>query len=352
MAEQALDEALDAAGLQRLEALSDGDGGFDARSFAVRLISGEGGVGPEAIRDLAAGLASEARREAGTFAGSVAAPLMLCALLRLLFGSRAGVARAPAMLCGLCCATVLARSFAGAMATAQGMMTRLVGSVEAVSPVLASAMAVGGSAAGAAIATPLASLCGGLIEELLCDWGIGLCRLAAAVAAVSGVSGRFSLSRLFSLVRSLQHWLLGACMLAFAAVLSARGAVAVSGNAAALRAAQSAIEGAIPIIGGELSDAAGALSVSVGVVRSAVGVTGVAALLYPCAAPMLRLMASTLVVKVTAAVAEPVADETSARLLGQFGEAMEMLLAVCGAGALLALMYAGSCVAWIGKLLG
>ena len=97
----------------------------------------------------------------------------------------------------------------------------------------------------------MAALCAGFISDVLGGPGLRLCALAAALAAVGGLSEQFRLDHLFALTRSAQRWLLGLSMLACAAILSAHGAMAISKDSAALQAARSAIEGMVPIIGGE-----------------------------------------------------------------------------------------------------
>lgn len=345
-------EALDRAGLAAIQGVAGDESEFDARAFAEGLLTGRFPRDAASVRRIVGSLIDNTKRELSSLAGNIAAPLALCALLRLMFGARAGMARAPGLLCTVCCAAALAETCGAALDAARALTECLVRAVNGMTPVLLTLASFGGTGAGGSAVSPLAALCADCIEHLVGGWGLKLCTASVLVAVAGGLSERFALRRLFALLQSAERWLLGASMFAFGAAVSVRGAMAKTGESVAMRAAQGVIEGAIPIIGGELSDAAGLMAVSAGAIRSAVGITGLAAMLWLCLEPMLKLAASMLALKVLAAVTEPVADAQISGMLGRCGAALEMALACCAACAVLAGLLIGGCLALAGGAFG
>ena len=332
-----------------LNGLSDAAGGFDAAGFARSLVSGEMPIGPDAIRTLMSSLMDQIREACLGLARRLAVPILGCALTELVLGRTRRARQIVELACVACCALTLVEFFRVGREVASRLMGDMSRASEVLAPVAASVAALSG-AAGSAAMTPLAAQCAGIAEEILASIGMALCSAGAAVAVAGNLSERFSLDKLFTAIRTGAHWMLGLMMFACTGVMSMQGLMRASLDSAAARTAGAAIERLIPIIGGEISETTGTLAATAGVVRSALGVTGAVLIARVCLEPLARLGASVFALKLAAGVAEPFAGRSVAGMLDQFGDVMELMLAMGAASAALVWILTGGCLAMAGGI--
>lgn len=156
--------------------------------------------------------------------------------------------------------------------------------------------------------------------------------LAAATAKAALADSGFP-AGLSELLKWICTTLLVALVLLFTAYLAVTGAVAGSADAVAARVAKTAISTALPVVGGILSDAAGTLLAGAGAVKNGIGVFGLLAVCWVCIAPVLRLGAQYLLLKLCAGLCAMAGDARLGKLVAEYGGACGMLLGMVGAGA-------------------
>lgn len=323
--------------------------GFDAWSTLGTLLRGEGGTPKEILKNLFDGWRRQAQEHFSALLRGILPSVLLCVVLRLLLGRERAATGMANLLCGLCCALALGSEALAARATAEAFLEEITRTSGALTPVLVSSATLTGATVTASIMTPLAAECADIVNLVLRDVGLKLCMAAGVVAVAGSLSPRFTLYRLFGLLKSGVHWLLAGCMLLFGGLMSARGLMGAARDTAAIQATKLALENLVPVIGGDVSGSAGSLMASAGVVRRAVGFTGVALILHICVSPLLRLAAGMVSMKFIAAVLEPLAgDVPPVTLVGRFGEIMEMLLALCACAAVVTALLVGGCAALTG----
>ena len=345
MALPAAAEGLDIGGLDRVAAAQ----GFDASGFIAGIASGESLaalIDPGAFLGM---LKRSAMKSLSTLATALALPVLACALIQMTTGGEMGFMMN--LLCALCCGKALMQVWTDAQASVRALIEGLLRLTEATTPVMASAAALTGGGFWASATVPLSNLCASLVQKLLLDWGFGLCGCAVLVALSGAVAGRYALNRLFGLLKSAARWLLGAAVFAFGGLISAQGIVSAAKDGAAVQTARMAMESVIPIIGGGVSDAAGSLMLSAGLARSAVGITGVVMIARLCLRPLVRTGCRMLALKLISAAMEPLAQGSASELIGHFGEALEILLAIGVCCAVMTAMIPVSCAVLAGGLL-
>lgn len=326
------------------EALAEyaGETGFDAWATLGTLLRGETGTPSELLRQLLDGFKGRIQSDFSALLQGILPPVLLCVLLRQLLGRERVATDMASLLCGLCCALILGGQAVAARGTAETFLADVNRASDTLTPVLVSAAAVTGASVTASIMTPLAAECADLINMLLRDVGLRLCMAAGVVAVAGSLSRRFTLQRLFGLMKGTVHWLLAASMFIFGGLMSARGLMGAARDTAAIQAAKLALENLVPVIGGEISGSAGSLAASAGAVFRAVGLTGVVFILHICVEPMLKLGAGMVSMKLVAAVLEPLAGDVPAvAMVSRFGEIMELLLALCACAAVVTALLVG-----------
>lgn len=345
IAEDGTRENLERAGFDGLVAAASDMGVSNLGEVARRVLAGEMLVDEDLIRRGLRRAAGAVRDGLTDALKCVAAPVLATALVRLLLGRRD---EALALLCRLASAAALAVPFAGVLKQAADMMSRSARVTDAVAPVLAAALALGGESAAAAMLAPLSALFTDVSTALLSGAGIGLCAVAATVNIAGCLSPQYRLDRLFSLIMRLTVLGIGVLMALATALLMVEGRVALAQDVASVRAVRLTIKSAIPFVGSSIADSAGAILQSAALARSAVGVAGMALAVCVNAWPMARLFVVMLSLKLASAAIEPVADRGIVRVTGGFGDVAGMLLAICAAGATLNVLLCGMCLGAVG----
>lgn len=336
------------AGFQTIADFAESEG-FDAWDALRALLSGEIGSPQAFISKVLDAAWSELRSNFSETLFQLAAPVILCAGLHLLLSRSPAAMGMTNLFCVLCCALTLGTQALAARRTAAEFLTLLDRAAGVMTPVLVSVLTLTGATASASIMTPLAAECAAFIDHLLRKVGLGLCAAASVVAVTGGLSARYPLKRLFELLKSAVKWLLGLSMLAFGAMMSARGLLGAARDSAAIQTAKMALENLIPVVGGDLSGSAGSLATAAGVVCKAVGFTGTAFIAHLCFIPLLKLGAGMLSLRLIAAMLEPLAaDAPAVNLIGQFGDILELELAVCACAAAVTALLAGGCAVFVG----
>jgi len=93
-----------------------------------------------------------------------------------------------------------------------------------------------------------------------------------------------------------------------------------------LRAAKYAVDNFVPVVGGMFSDTMDTLVGCTLIVKNALGVAAVLALLGVILGPLMRTLAVVMVMKVGAALLEPVADGEIVRAIGDFSRTIVLFL--------------------------
>jgi len=108
--------------------------------------------------------------------------------------------------------------------------------------------------------------------------------------------------------------------------MSVQGAASASIDGVAIRAAKYAVDNFVPIVGGMFSDTMDTLVGCTLIVKNALGVTAVMVLVGAVAGPMVRTLAVAAVLKLCAALLEPVAHADTVRAIGDFSGTLVLFL--------------------------
>ena len=316
--------------------------GFDAWSVFGSLLRGDMGGLSEVIDTLAGNLLSSLRESFSAIFRHTVTPAALYVVLRVLLAKNPAALGMSNLMFTLCCAVALAGRVAELQQVAQSFLKRMNDACATLTPVMVSVASLTGAISTSSVLPLLSAEATALIQRLLIDVCVPLCRVACVVAVAGCLSRRISLNRLYRLLLSVVRWLLGGALFLFCGLISAHGLMGASRDTATVQTAKLALEKLVPVVGGEMSGSADSLAAGVGMIRRAVGFTGVALVGHMCFGPMLRLAAELLALKLAAAVLEPVvSDMPMALLLERLAGVLELLLAICACAAFVAAMLFG-----------
>jgi len=193
-------------------------------------------------------------------------------------------------------------------------------------PMLLTLLTALGGSASSAFLHPMVVAASGTMVFLAREVTLRLVMCTCAVTAVNHLSDRTHLSRMAQLLRSCVCWLLGVSFTVFLGAMSLQGVCSASIDGVALRAAKYAVDNFVPVVGGMFSDTMDTLVGCTLIVKNALGVAAVAVLLGAILGPLMRTLAVVMVMKLSAALLEPVADEEIVRAIGDFSRTIVLFL--------------------------
>ena len=125
----------------------------------------------------------------------------------------------------------------------------------------------------------------------------------------------------------------------FAAFLTAQGIAGGVVDKFGFNVAKFALSGYVPILGGYLSDGFDLVTASVVIVKNAFGYFSAMVLVAVVVFPLLKVLAFSLVLKLSAAIVEPIGDERVSKLLHTVAGSFNLLItALAGVGFLFFIM--------------
>ncbi|MBR5225293.1 MAG: stage III sporulation protein AE [Clostridia bacterium] len=189
-------------------------------------------------------------------------------------------------------------------------------------PMLLTLLTALGGSASSAFLHPVVVAASGSMVFLAREVVLRLVMCTCAVTAVNHLSLSVHLTRMAQLLRSVVCWLLGVSFTVFLGAMSLQGVCSASIDGVAIRAAKYAVDNFVPIIGGMFSDTMDTLVGCTLIVKNALGVAAAAVLLASLVSPMLGTVASVFVLKLTAALLEPVADGGIVSAIGDFSRTL------------------------------
>ena len=190
--------------------------------------------------------------------------------------------------------------------------------MERLLPMLLTLLTALGGSASSAFLHPMVAAASGSMVFLAREVILRLVMCTCAVTAVNHLSDRAHLTRMAQLLRGAVCWLLGVSFTVFLGAMSLQGVTSASIDGVAIRAAKYAVDNFVPVVGGMFSDTMDTLVGCTLIVKNALGVAAVLVLLGALLGPLLRTLAVVFMLRLSAALLEPVADGDVICAIGDF----------------------------------
>ncbi len=255
------------------------------------------------------------------------APALLAGLvtrLREAFGAKS-VAEITHWACFLWVAAVVVMECAAQINASRQAVDGMAAGMQALFPLLLTLLVAVGGTSSAAFFQPAVVAASGTMTTIVKNVSFALALAYAVLAVIDNISENFSISRLAGLVKTASGWTLGICFTVFIGVMAVQGFGAAAMDGVSLRTAKYAVDNFVPIVGGMFADTMDTLVSCSLLVKNALGITGMVLLVGYLAAPLLKVLATVLSLRLVAAVLEPLADARSVKMMGQASDALVML---------------------------
>lgn len=303
--------------------------GDTAKEIVTYLVKGNLGVNyTDYISELFSVLFSGVTKLLPAFAQVIAISI-LCAVSS---GAEGGViGKTTAKVIRLACVAlimlILSSMLFGIFSSSVKCVTNIKRQVEIITPILVTlSVLTGGSDAGAVYQPSALFLSGGAIEIVS-----GFIFPATIAVVVLNFTSRLnediSFTGVSSLIKSVMKWVIGITVAIFGLFITVQSSAASLFNGIFFKVTKYLVGNSVPIVGNFLSAGVDMIVMSGSVVRSSLGILGIVMLLSEIIQPILMLASFSVMLKVTAAIAQPLGEKTLYSLFTDFSKDIEYLIA-------------------------
>lgn len=196
------------------------------------------------------------------------------------------------------------------------------------SPLLMLSIASSGGTVSAAAFQPVMSGAVYIVTLVIDKCLVPLATFGAVLGVAGNINDGVQLSGFCRLVKSVAKWLMAALMTIFTAISAVYGFSTPSLDAVGGKAVKFAVGSLVPVVGGFLSDSLETVVSGTRLMKNSVGTAGIVAILVMCAVPVIKIGVIQLMLKVTAAMAEPLTDKRISSMMWEVSEAVTSVFAV------------------------
>lgn len=246
---------------------------------------------------------------------------------------------------GLVCRCVLLlvvlTAFTTLARTTVNCITSLGSFMEIATPVLMTLLTAVGGTASAGVFQPAMTLLCTTVTSVVQTVIVPLALCGAVLAVLDKLSERMRVSELAGLIQSASKWTIGALTTIYVAATSIRSMTAAAYDGIAVRAARYAAGSMVPMFGTLVSGTFDTMLGCAALVKNAVGVSAILLVAGTIAMPMLRLLAYQLILRLAAAIAQPLTGAGQAGMLRAGASMIGSLMSACVAVAVMFIMTLG-----------
>ncbi|MBQ2990335.1 MAG: stage III sporulation protein AE [Clostridia bacterium] len=269
----------------------------------------------------------DALSQLGALMLSVMTPVLLGSLLTHTLGTREKeIGRLSGNVCYLMVLIPVVLIVIAELDHARNTITLTTQRMDRMLPLLLTLLTALGGNASSAFLHPMVVAASGSMVFLAREVILRLVMCTCAVTTINHLSFSAHMTRMAQLLRSAVCWLLGVSFTVFLGAMSLQGVCSASIDGVAIRAAKYAVDNFVPIVGGMFSDTMDTLVGCTLIVKNALGVCAALVLLGVILAPLMRTTAVVFVLKLSAALLEPVADAQIVRAIGDFSRTIVLFL--------------------------
>lgn len=304
--------------------------GEDLSALLSRLARGEMALDGEALlRSLLSRLMNTLTASLWRIARLIV-PAVFCGVLQRMRWAfdRSSLGEALHGGCFLLLAGCMAQDLGDHMALAGDAVVRMANLMQALFPLLLTLLAAVGGTAGAAFFQPAVVAACGTMTALVRRVTLPLALGGAATTILNHLSPHMHLGRLAKLMKSSASWTLGISFTVFISVNALQSMGAAAADGISLRTAKYAVDNFVPVVGGMFADTMDTLVGASLLIKNALGLTGLLMLLSTAAGPLLQTLAAVMVYRASAALLEPVAEESISKCIQDFSDVLMLLFVI------------------------
>lgn len=249
--------------------------------------------------------------------------------LRTGFGGR--ISEMGGFACYAIAIGVVVSAFSSMAQVGREAVGQLTGFMQMVFPILLTLLTALGSTSAAAVFRPATAMLVNSVGTVFMNICMPLILAAGAMAIISHLGERASLSKLCKLLKDCCKWLTGILTTVYLGVVSLQGLTAGSFDGVSVRTAKYALNNFVPMAGRMVADTVDTVLGCSLLIKNALGVTSIVITALILLTPLATILSGMLAFRLAAALSQPVAMDKLPSMMGGVADVLGMLF-----GALLA----------------
>lgn len=238
------------------------------------------------------------------------------------------VASAGSLCIYLISAGVIAGVFSSTAELAYKTVDALSLFLKAAFPVIIMSMYGAGCIASTTVLRPVLAaaveICVHIIKTVLLPSAV----LSFAIAAADCLSEKIKADKFASLMTKTAKWILACMLTVFTGIVGIQSIAASSVDGLTVKLTKLAASNLVPVVGGLLSESVETVMNCSVVIKNSVGICGMLAVVYICAVPLLKIGINILLLRFTAAVMQPLADERIIKCISSAADLLSLIFAI------------------------
>lgn len=221
---------------------------------------------------------------------------------------------------------MLTKTFLISLDMAKDVITNVVEFMSRLLPVLVLMLGAAGGLTQAATMDPIVLGATILIPQIYLNIIIPLILSSFVLEFANNISNGDKLSNLCSITKKSTIWIQGIILTIFIGLLTVRGITASTIDAVTLKTTKFAIDSFIPIVGKSFSDAISSVAGYSLIIKNAIGSIGLVAIILIILYPIIKIVLSSTIFKLSASLLEPIADKRITKSIAAAGESMTLIM--------------------------
>lgn len=221
---------------------------------------------------------------------------------------------------------MLTKTFLISLDMAKDVITNVVEFMSKLLPVLVLMLGAAGGLTQAATMDPIILGATILIPQIYLNIIIPLILSSFVLQFANNMSNGSKLSNLCDITKKSTMWIQGIVITIFIGLLTVRGITASTIDAVTLKTTKFAIDNFIPIVGKSFSDAISSVAGYSLIIKNAIGSIGLIAIILIILYPIIKIVLSSIIFKLSASLLEPIADKRITKSIAAAGESLTLII--------------------------
>ena len=198
--------------------------------------------------------------------------------------------------------------------------------MEVVFPLLLTIMTAIGGTMSVSIYQPAVALLSSAIMHIFTSVLMPIFIFSIVFTIISNLTSTVKLEKFTKFFQSTFKWIIGGIFTVFMAFLSIQGITASTYDGVSIRTAKYAIRSYVPILGGYLSEGFDVIMASSVLIKNAIGASGLLLMFSSIISPIVKIVVFILVLKLAAAILEPLTDVRISDFIYSVSKSLSMLI--------------------------
>lgn len=198
-------------------------------------------------------------------------------------------------------------------------------------PLMLTALVTGGAVISASVFEPVLLTVIEIAVTVIINVFLPLVMVGTAMNIVNSLSDRFKSEKLAKLLNQTVKWGLSCLLIIFVGVVGFQSIAAGGADGLSVKLTKFATSNLIPVVGGILAESVETVMNCSVVIKNSVGLLGILVVALIAVTPLLKIAATLLIFRITAAIAEPVSDPKIVKCLSHLADSVSVIFSMLAA---------------------